>query len=50
MTAEGFVDLYLLFFIHIGSRRVIVLAPTANPDSAWVTQQARNTSMQMAEW
>ena len=50
ITATGFVDLYILFFIHIGSRRVIASAPTANPDSAWVTQQARNASMQMAEW
>jgi putative transposase len=43
------VDLYLLFFIHIGSRRVIASAPTANPDSAWVAQQARNASMQVQE-
>lgn len=46
LTGAGVVELYL-FFIHIGSRRVIVSAPTANPDSAWVTQQARNASMQM---
>jgi hypothetical protein len=39
-----------LFFIHIGGRRVIVSNPTANPDSKWVTQQARNATMQMAEW
>jgi putative transposase len=50
LTTAGFVDLYLLFFIHIGSRRVIVSNPTANPDAAWVAQQARNASMQMAEW
>ena len=28
--------------IHLGSRRVHVLGVTKNPDSAWVTQQARN--------
>jgi hypothetical protein len=50
MTLGGVVELYLLFFIHIGSRRVIVSRPTANPDAAWVAQQARNASMQMAEW
>jgi putative transposase len=50
LTAAGVVDLYLLFFLHGGSRRVIVSAPTANPDSAWVAQQARNATMQMAEW
>src|SRR5262249_46453326 len=50
LTARGFVDLNLLFFIHIGTRKVIVSAPTANPDAAWIGQQARNASMQMAEW
>jgi putative transposase len=50
LTTAGFVDLYLIFFIHVGSRRVIASAPTASPDSAWVAQQARNASMQMQEW
>jgi putative transposase len=50
LTAAGFVDLYLLFFIHIGSRKVIVSNPTANPDSAWVAQQARNATIQMQDW
>src|SRR5262249_39626905 len=49
-TATGIVELYLLFFLHIGSRKVIVSAPTANPDSVRVAQQARNAAMQMAEW
>lgn len=49
LTLTGFVDLHLLFFIHIGSRRAFVSSPTANPDSAWVTQQARNVSMEIAE-
>jgi putative transposase len=50
LTMTGFVDLYLLFFIHVGSRRVIVSTPTGNPDAVWVAQQARNASMQMQEW
>jgi putative transposase len=49
-TLRGFVDLYVLFFIHIGSRRVFVSGVTANPDSAWVAQQARNATMEMADW
>jgi putative transposase len=49
LTATGFVDLYLLFFLHVGSRKVIVSALTANPESAWVAQQARNASMQMED-
>jgi putative transposase len=47
LTLTGCVDLFALFFIHIGTRRVIVSGVTANPDSAWVTQQARNASMDM---
>jgi putative transposase len=50
LTASGVVDLYLVFFLHVGSRKVIVSAPTANPDAAWVAQQARNASMQMLDW
>ena len=37
--------LYVLFAIELGSRRVSVLGVTRNPDSAWVTQQARNLAV-----
>ena len=37
--------LYVLFFIEVGSRRVIFAKATASPDSPWVSQQARNLFM-----
>jgi hypothetical protein len=39
--------LHVLFFIHLRSRRVVVAGVTAHPDSAWVTQQARNAVMNL---
>jgi putative transposase len=37
--------MYVLFAIHLGSRHVHVLGVTKNPDSEWVTQQARNLAV-----
>jgi putative transposase len=39
--------LHVLFFLHLSSRRVVVAGVTAHPDSAWVTQQARNAVMNL---
>ncbi len=37
--------LYVLFAIELGSRCEHILVVNANPDSAWVTQQARNLAV-----
>ena len=48
-TWRGPIDLYLLVFLHIGSRKVWVSSTTAHPDSAWVAQQARNFCMDLPD-
>src|SRR5215218_7835405 len=40
---------YVLFFIELSRRRVHLAGVTANPDGAWVVQQARNLLMTLAE-
>jgi len=39
--------LYVLFFVSIATRRVEYIACTSKPDTAWMTQQARNLLMDL---
>jgi putative transposase len=48
-TRRGLVDLYLLTFIHIDSRRVWVSPCTVHPTGSWVCQQARNFLMDVED-
>jgi putative transposase len=41
-SLRGPVDFFVLVFLHIGTRRLHIVGATANPNTAWVTQQARN--------
>ncbi len=41
--------LYVLFFIHHDTLLVRIAGVTANPAADWVTQQARNLCMALAE-
>ena len=45
-TVKGMVDLYFLVFLHLGTRRCWISPCTLSPDSAWVSQQARNFVME----
>jgi putative transposase len=36
-----FKRLYVLFFVHLSTRRILAATCTAEPNEAWVTQQAR---------
>lgn len=44
-----FKRLYVLLFMHLKTRRVLAAACTAQPTSAWVTQQARNLSWRLRD-
>ncbi|XHR29786.1 MAG: integrase core domain-containing protein [Chthoniobacteraceae bacterium] len=48
-TGFGKVTYYVLFFIHVGTRRVRICSPTGQPNGPWVEQQARNLVMELAE-
>ncbi|MEI7702017.1 MAG: hypothetical protein WCK86_19625 [Planctomycetia bacterium] len=39
------VDVYLMVFLHLATRRVWISPGTVQPDSAWVSLQARNFLM-----
>jgi putative transposase len=45
-TSWGLVTYYVLFFIHLASRRVYVAGMTPHPNHAWMMQIARNITME----
>src|SRR5438309_4202575 len=47
-TLGGLVTYYVLFFLHLGSRKVQVAGITPHPNEAWMIQVARNVTM--VEW
>jgi putative transposase len=48
-TMRGPITYYVLFFIHLRTRRVHIAGMTPNPDGRWMAQIARNMSMVFAE-
>src|SRR2546426_12671950 len=45
-TLGGLVTYYVLFFIHLGSRKIHVAGVTPHPTEAWMVQAARNVTME----
>src|ERR1700692_3696216 len=46
LTLRGLVTYYVLFFIHLESRRVDIAGITVHPDEPWMQQIARNVTME----
>lgn len=42
LTWRGLVTYYVLFFLHLETRRVTLAGITRNPTETWITQMARN--------
>src|SRR5262249_1312305 len=47
-TLGGLVTYYVLFFLHLSSRKVSVAGVTPHPNEAWMVQVARHVTME--EW
>src|ERR1700716_4605595 len=46
LTLRGLVTYYVLFFIHLESRRVDIAGINVHPDEPWMKQIARNATME----
>jgi hypothetical protein len=46
LTLRGLVIYYVLFFIHLESRRVDIAGITVHPDEPWMKQIARNATLE----
>src|SRR6266478_9677171 len=46
LTLRGLVTYYVLFFIHLDSRKVDIAGITVHPNEQWMRQMARNVTME----
>jgi putative transposase len=46
LTLRGLVTYYVLFFIHLESRKVDIAGITIHPNEPWMKQMARNATME----
>ena len=46
LTWRGLVTYYVLFFIHLDSRRISIDGITDHPDASWMSQVARNATLE----
>ena len=46
LTLRGLLTYYVLFFIHLESRRICLAGVTRHPNQEWMEQMARNVTME----
>jgi hypothetical protein len=46
LTLKGLKTYYVLFFLHLESRRICLARVTGHPDQEWMEQMARNVTME----
>lgn len=46
LTLRGLKTYYVLFFLHLESRRICLAGVTRHPDQEWMEQMARNVTME----
>jgi putative transposase len=46
LTLKGLLTYYVLFFIHLESRKICLAGITRHPDQGWMEQMARNVTME----
>jgi hypothetical protein len=46
LTLKGLKTYYVLFFLHLESRRICLAGVTRHPDQEWMEQIARNVTME----
>ena len=50
LTLRGLVTYYVLFFIHLKSRRVEVAGITPHPNAAWMKQIPATSTRRLSRW
>ena len=45
LTLKGLITYYVLFFIHLESRRICLAGITRHPNQEWMEQMSRNVTM-----
>src|SRR5450756_3078195 len=46
LTLKGLMTYYVLFFMHLESRRICLAGITRHPDQEWMEQMGRNVTME----